>query len=517
MNNVKSLSIILLLSLGVASYTIGKDCNDGSRGRDCDRNSCSDDRNDDCCLTSTFIRPRQYTTDLTYLNNLNFYNRKHDARCSFLTWEGTIFYQENRKEQCLGVGFFGANPAEFGEAEGADFNVNNLNIGIANSTENFKSLVSVCPERKVVGWLSHAYANLDCFCTGLWADITFAVVRAKHRLNFNEELESSEGNLQGGPKTVTEAFGLDPDSTFEGLSVFANECKKTSVDDVMFRIGYDYCWCNNDTVGVYFLGIAPTGSSFNNALWWQPIVGSKHGAVGAGLQGDYTIWVDECNNTEVVFQTELLYQFRLRHDENRIFDLDNGTFSRALLTVDGATQATRSNPINAFSDNSLYNNLVSCVRVEPRHQVEWWANFHYQWCNWGAEFAYNLWFRDHERVDCDNFDFGDNVGIFDNSNIGVCQGMPTSGSTNTIATLSAQGTHDPQFVSLGAENVDQCSAVAQRVLTHKIGAAFSYNSVWCDCYPWLVGFGAGYEFASREDRCHALENWHVYGKWAISW
>lgn len=505
MNNMKSLSIALLLSLGVAGFSYA----DGGCKDDCSTNSCSTDSGtgcatdcgtDDCgngCRggTSTFLRPRQFTTDLTYLNNLSFYNRYHEARCSFFTWDSTLFFQRNRREECLGAGFLGTNPLVVSEQSPSDFNSINLGLGNTNTGEFFSSKVSIAPRREVVGWLNHMYFNLDCFCTGLWFDITFAVARAKQRLCFKEV--GSTGNIPNEATTVAQAFN--------NLNVFSRDCEHTGVDDVMFRIGYDYNYCDNDHVGVYFLGIAPTGKAFDNTRWFQPLIGSKHGAVGAGFEGDYTIW--SCDNSDLVFQTELLYQYRLRHDERRAFDYNNGPLSRFLLV---APSDDVDNP------TSGYNALQNCVRVEPRSQLEWWANFHYQWCNWAAEFSYNLWFRDCEKISCATFDFGKN-GIFDMTHCATTNNPLTSNSTATIATLVNTGKSDASFVTLKSSDVNLCSGIAKRVITNKISGAFAYNNVWCDCYPWYVGFGAGYEFASKKDRRHALENWSVYGKWGISW
>jgi len=504
MNNVKSLSIILLLSLGVAGFSYadngcGDDCSTSKS--DCGSDCASDCKNANCSSdcdrgTSTFLRPRQYTTDLTYLNNLSFYNRYHGARCSFFTWDSTVFFQRNRQEGYLGAGFFGTNPLVVAENAPSDFNANNLDLGNTNSGEFFRSKVSICPRREVVGWLSHFYFNLDFCCTGLWADIAFTVARAKHKLNFNE-VNTTAGNIAGEPTTVAQAFN--------NLNVFSRDCEQTGVDDVLFRIGYDYNYCDNDHAGFYFLGIAPTGKAFDNTRWFQPLVGSKHGAVGAGFEGDYTIWA--CENSELVFQTELLYQFRLRHEERRTFDYNNGPLSRFLLV---AASDNVDNPVSG------YNALQACVRVEPRSQLEWWANFHYQWCDWAAEFSYNLWWRQGERINCTNFDFGKN-GIYDLTHCATASNPLTSHSTATIASLVNTGTNDATFVALQAKDVNLCSGAAHQVLTHKVSGAFAYNNVWCDCYPWYVGFGAGYEFASNKYRRHALENWSVYGKWGISW
>ena len=84
----------------------------------------------------------------------------------------------------------------------------------------------------------------------------------------------------------------------------------TGVDGVLLRLGYDYTYCNNDHFGIYFAGQAPTGKQFNNSRWFQPQVGSKHGAVGVGIEGDCTVWCDDCSNSDFVVMSELLYLYK---------------------------------------------------------------------------------------------------------------------------------------------------------------------------------------------------------------
>ena len=54
---------------------------------------------------STVIVPRAITTNLTYRNIDSFYNRYHDARCNFFTWDTTYLYTQNRRGKDLAVGF----------------------------------------------------------------------------------------------------------------------------------------------------------------------------------------------------------------------------------------------------------------------------------------------------------------------------------------------------------------------------------------------------------------------------
>ena len=125
--------------------------------------------------------------------------------------------------------------------------------------------------------------NLDCFCTGLWADVTFAVLSVKHEFCLNEQI-TTPGQITG-ITTVQQAF--------DRLKVFSDSRRHTGVDDVELRLGYDYLYCDNDHIGGYLSGIAPTGKRFDNSRFWQPIVGSRSGAFGFGLTADTTFWDDD--------------------------------------------------------------------------------------------------------------------------------------------------------------------------------------------------------------------------------
>jgi hypothetical protein len=510
--NMKKLSIVLLLSLG-ANLAQADSCNtncntDCSTSNDCS-SSCSSDCNTDCntdcnnvnlcdvkCVSS-FVRPRSITTDLTYRNTGGtFYNKYHAARCNFFTWDSAFIYTRNRRGADIGRGFFGKNPLVFAE-QGGDFNSLNLGLG---STENngFKSTVCLAPRREVFAWLTQLWFNLDVCCTGLWADVSFAVESVRHKLNFREAVETP-GNIPGQPTTV---FGaLQQRNAF---SECATSCKrKTGVDDVMIRLGYDWTYCGNDHAGIAVVGVIPTGKKFDNAKFFQPLVGSKHGAIGVDLTADYTAWTDECSNSEAVLMTELLYLFRLKHKENRTFDFaSNGPLSRFLLA------ATCANPASTFALNNL---LTGCVRVEPRHQIEWWLAGRYQWCNWGFELSYNLFWRDKERLCPTSFPAFNDTSIFDMT----CNTL-TSNSTANVCQTQAERVHDAECTPIDPKNINLASGAARRTFSNTIAGSIAYENVWCECYPWYVSLSGRYEFASREKRRSTFEGWGVFGKAAIS-
>lgn len=512
MNNLKKLSIILLLSLGASGAFAGGSGNGCNTGCNTTNNGCNtgcNTSNNDCgncsggmCSTdcnsscdnqgvSTVFVPRSITTDLTLRNDLTFYNRYHDARCNFFIFDNTFIYQQSRRGRCLGVGLLGSNPITVAQ-QGGDFNSLNIGLG-SDQTGGFSSTFEVRPQRRVFAWLPQFIFNLDCLCTGFWADLSFAVARVHNKIRFCENV-TTPGDITGITQTnVTEAF--------QALNVFSCEKHHTGVDNVLIRVGYDYTYCGNDHAGIYFLGLAPTGRHNNTAQWFAPTVGNKHGGVGVGFEGDWTIYSDDCNNSDLVLMTELKYTFVFKHHENRIFDLNNGPLSRFLLAAPADTPCL---PVN------ITTNLTTCAKVEPRSTIDWWLGLHYNWCNFGVEFDYGLWWRQREKVCASDFNF-DSLGIFNQT----C-GCGTSDSTATIATEFGTGTADPSFVELTAADVNIRSGAAQTAFSNTVSGAVSYSNVWCDQYPWYVGIGGKYEFASRKHRRSTLENWGVFGKATIS-
>ncbi|MBA3752245.1 hypothetical protein H0X06_05660 [Candidatus Dependentiae bacterium] len=516
MNNVRKLSVFLLLSAGVSNLALAASgCSTDCHTTSSFRNDCSTDcgRSSDCdtdCDTtsdcdrncSTSFRARPIVGNLTYRNDLTFFNRYHDARCNFFTWDSTYIFEKNRHSKCAGAGLFGINNSNTITVAENGGDINSLFLGLgSNTTAGFSSTITVRPTRRVFSWLSQMVFNLDSCCTGLWADVSFAVTSVRHRLRLTEVSTAGTAvtnDIVGGPTNVTDALtrlGVLPGSN--------SRCKRTGVDDAMIRLGYDWNYSGNDHVGFYGLGYIPSAKRRRNTSeLFQPTVGTRGGGIGFGMTADFTAWSDECNMSDLSIMTELKYTHTLRHRDFRTFDLNNGPLSRFLLV------APQTNPL---APQPLLPLLTSCVKVQTRHTVDWWLGVHYQFCNFGAELDYNLYFRDRERVCNPNIDFG-NLGIFD---INACSDLTTS-STATVGGAFGSGTTDATFTPLTAADVNVRGAGACRALSSSISGAISYNNVWCDCYPWYLGIGGNVEFASRKHRRSNFENWGVFGKATIS-
>src|SRR5262249_22285249 len=145
---------------------------------------------------------------------------------------------------------------------------------------------------------------------------------------------------------------------FNKLDVFADERKHVGVDDIEIRLGYDWLYCDLDHIGLYVSGVIPTGKHFDNTRFFQPLVGSRTGALGFGITADHTLWDDD--NVACAWMTELKYLYWFRHQERRIFDFINGPLSRFLLVAESTTS------LSPVSGTTL---LRQCVDIESRNFV----------------------------------------------------------------------------------------------------------------------------------------------------
>ncbi len=494
---MKSIHLALLGALSAGSIPYGYadhscfpsvDC-DASISGDCDE--LSDDYRS--CGIATYISPRSITNDLTYRNSNTFFERfRGEASCAFFTLDSTFLYQQNRKTGHLGRGYFGENPITCAELCAP---INSLNLGLGSTQpEGFSSTVRLSPKRAVFAWLPQFIFKLDCFCEGVWADLAFAVTMADHRTCLFEQ-RITPGDIKNEPTSVKEAL--------DSLGVFPRSHSHTGVDDIQVRVGYLINYCEDDMTSFSLLGNIPTGKQFDDAIWFQPTIGSRRGGIGGGFMFDNTLSFWEFSETEILLMTELKYLYSFATTQRRQFDLKNGPLSRFLL------MAPQDNPANPTSGLDF---LRACVTVEPQHTLEWWIALHYSCSCWGFEAGYNLWYRSREKLRVPECAFNfENMGIFDMTR---CTDR-TSHSTANISDAFGEGTPDPLFIRLTPQDVDKSSAIGRKGLSSTFSGTATYTSSWWDC-PVSFAFGARYELAAPKHHTSALENWGVFGKISLS-
>lgn len=457
------------------------------------------------CTSHVFV-PRSASTDLTWINALSFYNHTRQYPEKKYIYNSTTIYQQSRKNNTFGSGFLLGDGNNFiTVVQGGGTGVNSIELGLANPAPlaPFSSKFTIQPTRKQFTYIGNMYFDFDSWWCGLWGDITFGVTNAHHRLNCCEV--GNKSTACPGIQTIADALSAPQ---LESGKFYCDSCRdgkrRTGFEDIQLRLGCDYKWCNDNRIGVYLIGTIPAGRSPTAEFIFEPLVGSKHGSIGVGFLGDYQFKFCGCEDASFTLMTDFNYRYVWKHEECRTFDLmPNGPFSRYILVVD---QSALGLPFPATNITTFRAN------VTPRGTIQWWLGLNYEYCDWDFEVGYNLFWRQKERLKlvankCSVFPT--TIGIYNLNSCGL------SNVTASNATMINPGTPDALFVPLIIGNLNVLTAAAGRVLTNKIYGAFSWTGCACNCFEWMAGFGASYEFVTKHDTCSALQNWAVFGKMAI--
>lgn len=460
-----------------------------------------------CCISHQFV-PRSITTDLAYTNMLNYYNRHYKEHSKFI-YSGNFIYQKSRKSDELGSAFLlknncnCVNVLQNSAGNNPPTDINSYWLGLVNVNPNnpFASEFCVQPQRRMFAYYNYLYGDLSDWVCGLWMDVAFSVLSVAHNLRCCEQGNEATACADLGNKTVADA--LDNPRVYKSGKFDCNSCgdkHRAGVDDIQVRVGYERDWCNDKWLGgIYLIGTIPTGRRSNAATVFEPLIGSRHGSVGVGLNGNYALWSDDCDRS-LALLLDANYRYAFKRNECRTFDLcNNGAFSRFLLVVNESDPSTPMPGINFFTQN---------VEVTPQSTAQLWLALHYEHCNWDVEVGYDFFWRQREKVDCPSC-FPENIGIYQLACAGpVC----TTASTAVISQGPAQITADATFVTLSAKDLNLRSGAADKALSNKVYGIASWSGDACNCADWHVAFGGSYEFVNGDYKCSTLPFWAVFGQ-----
>lgn len=457
---------------------------------------------------SIFI-PRSITHNATYelaLDNYHIYHH-HENACSAFSFYVTPFYTQSNNGIKMSRYFLPNNACNLNIQEDGTGNIGSLWLNLAAAPGLFfSSTVSISPIRKAAGGyfytrfdLSRSISDAHWLLKNIWCSLSFATYQAKHILNMTEAL--TDDMAYGVTQGITTGIQALNNSAWTAGKFSTTTLKHTGVDDIQLKLGDNWFFCDDQShIGLYLVGTIPTGNRPLSKFIFEPLVGTKHGAFGAGINADFKLYKDD--NAQCSFMLDGKYRYLFSACERRSFDLcANGDWSRYLLIVN--SKAT---------SNSLpgINIATMPVKVAPHSQIELWYAFHYSWCQWNLEAGYNLWWRTADTI-CGNNLFPPNKGIYDLA--GAINGTPISASKANIS-QSAIGPNiapsDPSFTPSTLLNF--ASGAQPKSVVNGIYGAVSYadNSV---LVPFLIGFGGGYEFGN----CATLSQWSVWAKVGISY
>jgi len=481
----------------------------------------------------SFFVPRSITHNNVYelalRNYKTFWNQSDGSYGrAWLSLFATPFYTQSVKEQDLGRFFTPCNQNPFvADAKGGG-NVNSIAFSIKNpnwsgDTEaQFRSLVNLRPRRTAYGVHFGLAADTNYFCRDTWFTVDFAAMGVKHQLDICEFNVRNPGNKSGTGDTRSRFRNMkealhNPDWCY-GKFPECGPRRKAGVDDIQLKLGYDWHPCAFDHFSMYLLATIPTGDRQMSEYVFEPVVGTRHGALGMGINAASRFY--ECGDNSLTAMADIKFRYMFSATQRRSFDLKaRGDWSRYLnVSPRGGNTVLFEPGINHFT--------LNCT-VKPRAVLDAWLALHYQWCNnWHIEAGYDFWYRVGEQVK-DPCGFDERYGfhrlpsdgsydwpcLFDADNTISCATInrdcshEDNGST-CLTSLSGSAASDATLQVLSAEDLDLCYAGHPRAFTHTVYGVVAYDTAICER---SVTFGLGGSYEAPQDKKYALEQWAVWG------
>ena len=459
--------------------------------------------------SSSFFMPRSITHNATFelaLSTFQIYRDK-DSECSPFSLYVTPFLMQTNNSKQLARYLLPNNACNLNIQEDGSGNICSLWLDlVAPPGLDYSSTICITPKRTAAG--TYCYARLDArslwpnirhaAIRNAWASVSFAIAAAWQSLRAREQLTGDAvcGTIPGILSGI-EAFN-NPTWLYGKLCPFI--LKNHGVDDVQLKFGTNFYSDDNCVrLSPYIVATARTGKAPTAQFLFEPLVGTVHNAIGAGLNADYII--SENDSVTWCLMTDFKYRHLFPGCEIRSFDLcGNGDWSRYMLLANAATTSVSFPAINT---------CTVPVKVKPGDQIEYWLALHRAHCAWHAELGYNLWWRTTDHNIRLLAQFPADTGIYDLA--GAVGGTPVSASKANIS-QSAVGPNkapsDAVFTPSCSLNLTSGSQL--HALTNSVYFALSYNGEVCNC-PVMIGAGGGYEHATR----NALAQGSVWGKVGI--
>lgn len=498
MQAVLRYNVIILFILCMMSVLKAGSCSE--RQEECQslasRKICKDDY-----LSHSYLKPRTITTNNVFQHSLGLYWWYHNVLCeeNCIWWAMQVLplYQRSTDAKAIAEYFFPYHKSAISIKEDGQGDVGSLWLNlIAENGQSFDSTISMRPVRSVAGVYFDFRFDFSTIICHSWVDASFAVLHAKHALNFCQTLSQYPGVAcdisSAGQALNQESWCYGKFEQCSGLTTHG-------VDDVQLKLGYDWFYCDTNHISPYIVGIIPTAESGAPAFIFEPSIGSNHASIGVGVLGDYKMWLDDFK--ELTLLTDFKYRYVLRADDRRSFDLSkNGPWSRYLQVVQ---ECAPSNSLPGI------NFLTQEVQVTPGSTIDWWLAIHYQHNQLNVECGYDFWWRREESIKlCGSFP--SSIGIYDIA--GDCAGNPVTASTARIyqSVVNNVPPSDPTFVALLPEDLNLASGAAPRAISNTLYLALAYNGYLCDS-PAFIGLGTSYEWADQ-----ALSNWALWMRFGVA-
>lgn len=251
----------------------------------------------------------------------------------------------------------------------------------------------------------------------------------------------------------------------------------------------DYCVRGKVTVDI------PTGNKPAGVWAFEPLYGSKHFALGAGLDAMFNLWRADDGKSSLDFNACVGYKYGFKAKEVRTLGIYGHTASAdvdqahyRIVVIDGTDTA------RAFANVGTKE-----VDVTPQSSINGLAGFSYHNGQFSVDAMYNLSWNQEEKVELlDNWSATD-------ATYGIVEADDTDGDGSIHGDHSAIA----KVATATADGLSVTPAKTPSKVTHKVagGVGYSFNTKT----PIRVGLGAEGEFNSNNNSANYWGIWAKFG------
>ena len=387
-------------------------------------------------------------------------------------------------------------------------------VGIVSPLSNpFKSRISFFPERTTTGGTMRVlidfgglFPDIDTALKDMYTSLYVPITHVKHNLNLTEEILGGQG-MTTGFRNFREALN---NPAYEFGKIPPNEMIATAIDDMQWRLGWNFLKSKKFFSSVYFCVFIPEGIRPSARFLFEPVIGNGgHWAPGFGYSGSYIYWQNPKASSSIFW--EFRWNYIIEAIERRTLDLNNGDWSRYLLVADVNNLIFPVPGVNFFTRD---------LSVTPSNMIDFILSVNYVRDPLTFEVGYDLWWRQTERVTLEVTSQpvafavktfrplpGEpiTVVIYDITgccpktsliNATICQAIPGIGALPS----------DAQPIPISNADLNLRSATKSSVIFMKLFGGFTYSGRH---YPGVIGIAGSSEFIGPKN---ALLNWGIWLK-----
>lgn len=376
------------------------------------------------------------------------------------------------------------------------------------------------PRQRRYGLQLDYVQNLDSMLENLFFSAGTAIMHVRNDLKLNvsgggagtanemslEEFFNGTGKIDAAGRTHDKQNALR-----YGLMEKNKVRSKSGLNDLDLRLGYNIFNSENTKFGLFGVVTLPTGNSPEAKYLFEPIVGSRQWALGCGAHGLFTLWDDDSNSINFLF--DLSYRYFFKGREKRLPGVTKwgdgqyrNHWAQYFCAVDGTLAASPNHTLEP-----LANFITQEINITPRSRVNAFAEFNGSFGNFTASLGYGLFYRQAEKCSFVNKWNDERYSVVHSyyrvddtlSNNEAYLGLRVDGNAN-----NARLVNDSVLIESSRLILAHPSQIS-----HTIVGGVGYAIPDAIEYPISVGLGGSYEFSGKARTTPS--SWSIFAKLCV--